>query len=53
MAAEDNRKPASGKKRFWDAVEEFRREVDLDLLEPVDEIFESVRDPSPSRNVER
>jgi prevent-host-death family protein len=41
---------AQGRRDFWDAYQEFRREFDLATLgiEP-DEIFHDVRDASPGR----
>ncbi len=44
------RRLAEGKRDFWEAYEEFRRDVDLPRLSIVpEEVFEGVRDPSPGR----
>jgi prevent-host-death family protein len=41
---------AEGRRDFWQAYEELRREFHLDALEiDPDEVFEGVRDPSPGR----
>jgi hypothetical protein len=41
---------SSGKVRFWDAVEEFRKSPDF---EPIDDDFlEGLRDPSPGREID-
>jgi hypothetical protein len=52
LSASEYERLTSDKRGFWDAVEEFRRSVDPALLEPVDEIFEPVRDTSPGRDVD-
>lgn len=37
--------------RFWDAYMEFRKAFDLEHLDIAPEVFESVRDQSPGREI--
>ena len=50
LGLEEYERMAKGRRDFWEAYEEFRREFDLAQLEiDPDEVFEGVRDPSPGR----
>ena len=50
VGIEDYERLAEGRRDFWEAYEEFRRELDLaELGINPDEIFADVRDSSPGR----
>jgi antitoxin Phd len=45
----DYQRLTKGRKRFWEAVEEWRQSVDLEELNIGPEVWEGVRDRSPGR----
>jgi antitoxin Phd len=50
LGIEDYQRLAEGRRDFWEAYEDFRREFDLvELGADPDEIFAGTRDPSPGR----
>jgi antitoxin Phd len=51
LGLDEYERTLKGRRDFWEAYEEFRREFDLEHLgiDP-DEIFEGVRDTSPGRD---
>jgi prevent-host-death family protein len=51
VALDEYRRLASARPSFWEAVQKFRAETDLEELD-IDSVLEGVRDRSPGRDIE-